>query len=89
MDRSSDPSPLFHVAAVAILAAVATLAAVAAALGCSWKRKTQCRGSGRGSGGGSGSCDTGTLCYKADVPLHCTNFVERDHLIRSGGSDSD
>ena len=41
MDRSSDPSPLFHVAAVAILAAVATLAsvallaAVAAALGCS------------------------------------------------------
>ena len=47
------------------------------------------------------SCDTGTLRYKADVPLHarrgarvdigphCTNLVERDNLIRSGGSDSD
>ena len=35
MDRSSDPSPLFHVVAVATLAAVAILAAVAAALGCS------------------------------------------------------
>ena len=40
MDRSSDPSPLLQVVAVAILAAVEPLAAVAAALGCSWKRKT-------------------------------------------------
>jgi len=47
------------------------------------------------------SCDTGTLRYRADVPLHarrgarvdigphCTKLVERDNLIRSGGSDSD
>ena len=38
------------------------------------------------------SCDTGTLRYKADVPLHArrgARVAQRDNLIRSGGSDSD
>ena len=38
------------------------------------------------------SCDTGTLRYRADVPLHArrgARVAQRDDLIRSGGSDSE
>ena len=68
------------------------------------KGQVKCAGKGDGKGKEAHElkgCDAGTLRYKADVPLnerrgarvdigpHCTNLVERDNLIRSGGSGSD
>ena len=57
------------------------------------------KGKGKGTSKGKSteahelkSCDTGTLRYKADVPLHArrgARVAQRDNLIRSGGSDSD
>ena len=57
------------------------------------------KGQGKGTSKGKSkeahelkSCDTGTLRYKADVPLHArrgARVAQRDNLIRSGGSDSD